>query len=159
MKSIILASLLALIPVVAQAWTYETETDKMTGSKFRYASMSSQNSLRLEFPYAGINYAHLYVRRLGTGNTDVFFTIDKGQLLCNVYECPVRIRFDDKPPMSFTGTGPADHSSDTIFLSNPARFLAEAQKAKKILIQANIYQAGAPVLEFLPKDKLEWPPK
>jgi hypothetical protein len=69
------------------------------------------------------------------------------------------VRFDDAKPVTYGGTGPADHSSTVIFLSNAPKLIASAKKAKKILIQFNAYHNGAPVLEFNTPQPLEWPRK
>ena len=130
-------------------WSYSEDTDRMTSKSTAHASIRSDNSIRLDFPYKGDNYGQITVRQHLKHGLDVIISIDKGQILCSSYSgCPVEIRFDDKPAMRFSGTGPADNSSDTVFLSNAPRFISEAKKAKRILVSMNIYKSGAPLLEF-----------
>jgi len=140
----------------AGGWEYQTSKDEMTGKEARYAIVESANQLSLKFPYAGQQHAQLSVRQHPKHGTDVILSIKKGQMLCSSYACDVAVKFDDKPPVNFGGTGPADHSSTMIFLRNASKFIAEARKAKKILVQANFFQNGAPVLEFDTAAPLLW---
>ena len=138
-------------------WGYSENTDRMTSKSTSAASITSDNSLRLDFPYKGDNYGRITVRQHPKYGLDVIIAIDKGQILCSSYNgCPVEIRFDDKPAMRFSGTGPADNSNDTVFLSNAPRFISEAKKAKRILVSMNIYKSGAPLLEFSTTAPLQW---
>ena len=141
------------------AWDYSSDTDPMTSQTRAFAIVRSTNSLSLDFPYRGRNYARFTIRAKGKGTPDVIFTIDKGQLLCRSWEysCTINVRFDDRPAIKFSGIGPSDHSSDTAFLNNPQRFISEARKAKTIRVSVDVYQAGTQVLEFSPPKPLEWP--
>jgi hypothetical protein len=154
-------ALLAAVCSMAHAvgWNYEASTDKMTGKKSAEAQTVSDNSLSFDFPYKGTNRGYITVRQHPQYGLDVLISIDKGQMLCSSYDCKVSIKFDDAPPVRFNGNGPADHSSQTIFLQGAAKFIASAKKAKKILVQFNAYQNGAPVLEFSTPQPLDWPPK
>lgn len=143
----------------AVGWNYDSSTDKMTGKKSASAQTVSDNSLSFGFPYQGVNRGNLIVRQHPQYGLDVLITIDKGQMLCSSYDCKVSIKFDDAPPVKFSGSGLADHSSQTIFIEGAAKFIASAKKAKKILVQFNAYQNGAPVLEFSTPQPLDWPKK
>jgi hypothetical protein len=138
-------------------WSYSEDTDAMTSKRTSYAQLQSDNSLNLGFPYKGKNHGNLTVRQHPKYGLNVIFTIDKGQLICRSYDgCSVMVRFDDKPAVRFGANGPADHSSDTIFISGASQFVASASKAKRILVQANVYQSGSPVLEFSSSTPLLW---
>ena len=154
----LLALVLMLMAFTANAnWSYQEDTDRMTSKSTNSASIRSSNSLQLDFPYKGDNYGQITVRQHPKHGLDVIISIDKGQILCRSYSgCPVEIRFDDKAPMRFSGNGPADNSSDTVFLNNAPRFISEAKKAKRILVSMNIYKAGAPLLEFNGVKPLDW---
>jgi hypothetical protein len=143
----------------AVGWNYETSVDKMTDKKSVFARTTSDNSLSFEFPYQGPNRGYLIVRQHPQYGLDVLIKIDKGQMLCSSYDCKVSIKFDDGPPVRFNGTGPADSSSETIFIQGAAKFIASAKKAKKILVQFNAYHNGSPVLEFSTPQPLDWPKK
>jgi hypothetical protein len=138
-------------------WRYDFNDDSMTGKREETASIESINSLDLGFPYKGRNMATLTVRKSPRRGTHVYFQIEKGQFVCGVSDCEVLVRFDEQQPTRYRAVGPADHSSKVLFLEPEGRFIAAARKAKTIRVQANIYQSGAPVLEFN-AGALEWPP-
>jgi len=153
-----LAALLACATVQAD-WEHLTRTDQMTSKAAYFAGIKSSNSLSLAFPYGGANYGQLTVRKRPSDGTSVTLEVAKGQILCSSYNgCPINVRFDDGPIIKFSGTEPADNSSDTVFLNNERRFIELASKAKRILVQVNIYQNGAPILEFNTSKPLEWKP-
>lgn len=154
-----LAAFLLISSAHAAGWDYESSSDKMTGKKSAQASVTADNQLDFGFPYKGTNRGYLVVRQHPQYGLDVIIAIDKGQMLCHTYDCKVSVKFDDAPPVRFGGNGPADHSSQSIFLEGAGKFIAAARKAKKILIQFNAYQNGAPVLEFSTPQSLNWPPK
>lgn len=157
MRKILAIVFLLMVSGAHANWGYSEDTDRMTSKSTTHASIRSDNSLRLDFPYKGDNYGQITVRQHPKHGLNVIISIDKGQILCSSYSgCPVEIRFDDKPPMRFSGTGPADNSSDTVFLSNAPRFINEAKKAKRILVSMNIYKSGAPLLEYSTTAPLQW---
>ena len=155
----IAAGLLALATLPASAgigWDYDERVDPMTSKKTTTASFQSDQSLNLDAPYAGKNFATVFVRQSPRSGLDVILRIDKGQLVCPVSGCRVLVRFDDQEPRYFSATEPADHSPNVLFLEPASGFVASARKAKRIRIQANIYQHGAPVMEFTGVP-LTWP--
>lgn len=157
MKFFFTVVLLCITSAANAGWEYSESTDRMTSKTVTFAKIQSDNSLRLDFPYKGDNFGKIIVRQHPKDGLDVMIKIDKGQILCRSYSgCPVEIRFDDKPAMRFSGTEPADNSSETIFLNNAPRFISEAKKARRVLVSMNIYQSGAPVLEFNSTTPLEW---
>jgi hypothetical protein len=119
----------------------------MSGRTTYIAAVSSANSVNFSFPYSGDQHATLLLRKL-RGADNVILTIEKGQFLCGYGGCDVSVRFDDKTARRFTASGPADHSTTKLFINNEKAFIAEARKAKKVRIQAVIYQNGSPVFEF-----------
>ncbi|MBK6999039.1 MAG: hypothetical protein IPH35_03365 [Rhodoferax sp.] len=141
----------------ASSWSYSKEVDEMADKLITYARLGSDNSLNLPFPYSGTNHGELMVRKHPKYGISVIVSIDKGQLLCPSYTgCSVQVRFGDAPPVSFQASPPADGRSDHVFLQGQQRFIAQAKKVRKIMVQMNIYQAGAPVLEFNSPDPLVW---
>jgi hypothetical protein len=128
-------------------WHYETNTEQMTGTQSRLAHLSSLNKLDFGFPYAGGSRGSLMIRQRKTDGLRVLFGISKGQIVCPL-SCTVRVRFDEKSPMTFTGTPPQDHSSDSLFLAPASKFVSELAKAKKTLVEVSYYQSGSLVSEF-----------
>lgn len=151
--------LLALVSMAASAgqWRYQDEADKMTGKMASYATLLSDNSLALGFPYQGVNHGTLTVRRHPKYGLDVLVSVDKGQILCRSYDgCAISVRFDAGQPQRFSAVGSADHSSEVVFITNRSRFIASARKARKILVQLPMYQSGEQVLEFSSPVELVW---
>lgn len=141
-------------------WKYSKDVDAMTSKMSSSAMITSENSLDLNFPYKGSNYGRLVVRNHPKEGLGLIFMVEKGQIICNNYRgCPISIRFDDAPALQFTGNHPSDSSSNAIFINQASKFIAPAKKAKKILVQVTMYQAGSQVLEFKSTKPLEWPIK
>jgi hypothetical protein len=135
-------------PEPSSPWEYFEGRDDLTGKPTYQAFVSSTNTIRLDFPYAGEQHATLMLRRHPRHGSDVIFKIEKGQFLCHIDECSVLVRFDDRSPERFSATGPSDQSTETLFIQNYGRFVGQLQKAKEVRIAAEIYQAGQPAFEF-----------
>lgn len=134
---------------VGRQWNYTRNTDPMTSQVTRYATVQSTNTHDLGFPYAGPQRATLMVRRHPRHGSDILFSIERGQLLCSSYgDCPVRLRFDETAARTLKGNDPSDHSSETIFIPGYKDFVSRLSRSRKLLIEANVYQRGAPVWEF-----------
>ena len=140
-------------------WDYSVDVDKMTSKESKFSSLTSDNVLRLDFPYKdSSNYGNLTVRNMPSSGTNVLVSVSKGQIICPGYGdgCTVTVRFDQAPPVRFGAIGPSDHSSTVFFIRDTKRFIAGAVKAKKILIQFTMYQAGSQTLEFSTAIPLVW---
>ena len=118
----------------------------MSGKRVGYAQVRSDNTLSLDFPYQGDQFGTLAVRQHPKWGNEVIVSIEKGQILCNTYDCAVRIRFDDGEPVTYVGNEPSDNSSETVFL--PYSIAKKLQTAKRIKVELNLYQNGMRVLEF-----------
>ena len=122
------------------SWSYEETRDAMTDAVTKTAALQSDNSLSLDFPYQGPNFGLITVRQHPRHGLDIIISIQRGQTLCLVTGCTVMIRFDDGKPVRFHANGPADHSSETVFLANVAGFLSSARKAKRIRVILPLYR-------------------
>lgn len=131
----------------------------MSSKKTITASIKSINSLHLSFPYSGENYGHVIVRKHPQYGLDVIVSVDKGQILCDVYKCQLKIRFDNGAVQNFTMAPAADNSSTVVFAKFPQWAIKNLKRAHKIVIQIPMYQEGNQVLTFEVKDPLIWPPK
>ena len=121
----------------------------MSGKKRYTASVKSTNTVSLGFPYGGAQHGTLTLRIHEGKGKDVLFFIEQGQILCPSYNgCSAQVRFDDEKPIRFGANGPADHSSDIIFLENYGNFVSKLKKSKRVRLSVNIYQNGAPAFEF-----------
>ncbi|WP_368921658.1 hypothetical protein [Comamonas aquatica] len=156
--SIILLSFLATQIASAGNWEYEIKQDKMSSKDTKIASITSENSLDLPFPYQGHNKGFLYIRQKQGASIEVFVAIMKGQIPCPGYinGCSIAVRFDNDKPIKFNAANPSDHSTNAFFINNEGRFLNGAKKATRILIQFTTYGAGDQILEFSPNSPLIW---
>lgn len=139
-------------------WSYSVSNDSMSGKVEKSASLTSSNSLHLDFPYNGQNYGRLTVRNHPQYGLDVIVSVTKGQILCEVYTCHLKIRFDDGSLEKFTMAPAADHSSTVVFAKYPNWAIKHLRNARNILIQLPMYQSGNQVLRFEVDKPLVWPP-
>lgn len=132
-----------------QQWTYVVRENKMTGGDTRHAYVQSSNTVKFGSPYGGAQRGRLTLRSDSQYGLNVIFSIERGQLLCRSYkDCDVLVRFDEGKPEQFAAIGPADNSTETVFIRNYDRFLGKLRKAQIVKISLNVYQEGAPVFEF-----------
>lgn len=130
-------------------WDYSVHTDDMSGRESKSARVRSTNSFQFDFPYNERQHAVLTLRRHPRHGNDVIFSIEHGQILCRSYDgCRVRVRFDDGPMRTLIGTGPADNSSNTVFIPGYNDFLQRLGKATTVRIEVDIFREGALVAEF-----------
>jgi hypothetical protein len=138
-------------------WEYRESMDEMTSKTTKFATITSEESLSLGFPYSGNNYGYLTVRKHPQHGIDVMVRVSKGQMMCQSFQnCTISVRFDDDTPMRWSAIGPEDNSSEMVFLNNEARFIERAKKAKRIMFSIPFYQNGNQVLEFKTPVGLEW---
>ena len=133
---------------VGRQWSYWSDEDPMTSKVTRGAKVQSKNSFEFDFPYKGTQYATLTLRKHPSYGSDVMFSIEKGQILCSSYQCPIRIRFDDAPPVTYDGTGPADNSSETVFIPGFASLEKKIAAANRVRIEVNVHDQGVLMAEF-----------
>lgn len=100
--SIFMAAVLFSTATFAGTWDYNTSEDTMSGKMTELASLMSTKSLHLSFPYNGTNYGYLIVRQHPQYGLGVIVEVDKGQILCGIYTCKLKVRFDDGPVQTFT---------------------------------------------------------
>jgi len=136
-------------PIPGSQWVYDQQTDPMKGGETLFAMVQSTNTVNFDFPYQGAQHATLTLRTHPRHGKDVILKIERGQFLCRSYEdCNVLVRFDENEPVTFSGVGASDNSSEMVFLRNYSRFVAGMLKAKRVRMSAEVYQEGSPVFEF-----------
>jgi hypothetical protein len=134
-------------PEPGSQWSYSSDEDKM-GRKRSFAHVTSTNTLSFDFPYNGSQHGTLTIRKSARYGTEAIVSIERGQFLCGLDECLVNVRFDDGPIHQYSASGPADHGTTTLFLSNGPGFVAQLRKAKTARVEATFYQEGTNTLEF-----------
>jgi hypothetical protein len=134
-------------PTKNENWNYSTSLVGIDKEKMSWIETRSLNSLNLKFPYNGINRGELTIRK-SKGKTELIFTINKGQILCDLYTCKGRIKFDSSPSILFTGDKPSNGTSNMIFISNSSDFIQRIKKSKSVSIEVELYQEGNQILDF-----------
>jgi hypothetical protein len=130
-------------------WSYDNSEDAMAKGAVSQASVQSTNTVNFRFPYAGEQHGTLTLRTHPRYGKNVIFSIKKGQIQCPSYSgCTVLVRFDNGEPARYSGTGPEDNSSETVFIRDYSGFVGKMTKAKTVRISPSVYQEGAPVFEF-----------
>lgn len=147
MRNLILAVTLAVsTSVMADTWRYEDKTNPM-GDRTRYAALFSDNVLNLKFPYdAGRGLLMLHKSKYG--NSLLLSTSGEPQK-CS-HKCSVRIRFDGAAPTTYSVLA----DQDSIFL-NDAQAIALVKKAKKIIVEVELYRSGTQFMEFSVENELK----
>ena len=129
-------------PQVSSKWDYSESKDEMRGTTARTASLQSENTVDLDFPYGEV-HGQLWIRRRPEDGLNVAFAVDKGQVLCNSYSDDyVSMKFDDGPVQKFRCTGSSDGSSETAFLTDEPRAVAALRRAKRTIVEAEFFQQG-----------------
>jgi hypothetical protein len=123
-------------------WTYSDQRDEMRGTTAKLASIESENTVDLGFPYGEVN-GQLWIRRRPEDGLNVAFEVDKGQVLCHSFsDGHVSMKFDDGPIQKFRCTGSSDGSSETAFILDEQRALAALKRAKRTVVEAEFYDRG-----------------
>lgn len=135
-------------PTPLPAWSYYSPIDSMTGKTEHTASVRSSNTFNFGFPYEGTQHATLILRRHPRYGSHVLLQIERGQFLAGAFGVNVSVRFDDGKPIRFWASGPADHSTETLFIGGYAKFVSLLKKAKVARLSTEVYQQGSPVFEF-----------
>lgn len=128
-------------------WYYNEDVDKMTSKKNHFATLVSENSLNFDFPYNGGSYGKLLVRKKD-GSTNIMLSISKGQFMTGIEGVRVRLRFDQEPAFSVTGSQSSDYSSDLLFLSSESKIINKLKKSKSLIVEAEFYNEGRRTLDF-----------
>ena len=130
-------------------WNYFTSTDSASGKEYKVAQITSENTINLDFPYSGEQYATFTLRRHPRYGLDAFLSIRKGLILCNTYNNSyILLRADNGPVQRFGCNEPADNSSETVFVSGFGRVEQLIKRAKKLYVTITLYQAGDRTFEF-----------
>lgn len=149
---------IAATPPDTSGWVYSVSKDQLTGKEIKTACVTSDNQVKLDFPYENTT-ARLCVRQHPQWGRDVYFSLDDdGQILCNSSDgCNLEVRFGDGEVTRYSATEPEDNSTNMVFLADGDSddFLANVRKAKETAIQVPFYQAGSQTLLFKTAD-LKW---
>lgn len=147
----------AVVPSTGSDYYYQESEDEMTDSKTKYASITSDNKIELDFPYGECQLSYT-IRSGKKYGTDVYLVISSGQFYGSEYDGDnyVTVRFDSNKAERYYYTEAADNDTKTIFLNNAKKFIDNAKKATEIKIEVPLYQAGRPIFKFKVDQPLKW---
>ena len=140
-------------------WVYTDRRDDMTDKVIHQAAVMSLETVRFNFPYQNPQHPVLLLHQVDGPDVDFMWVeiqLNAGQFICdNGYGdsrdgCLIVVRFDDDPAEQFPASVPATHIRTMLTINNAEDFIVRAQKARKILIQTQVYQEGTQVFKFEP---------
>lgn len=135
-------------------WTYSEKKDEMRGSVSRFARLSATRPISLGFPY-GESTPELVIRQDPKYGFDIYITAN-GQFLCRSYDDDtVSVKFDAGEIEQWACGEAEGGSSDILFIINAESFLAKLRKADRIIVEADMYEAGRQQMPFDVKG-LKW---
>lgn len=131
----------------ASGWSYQEKKDEMRGSTSKWATVDATAPIRLDFPY-GESTPTLTVRYMKQYGTDIMISLN-GQITCRGYnDDTVSVKFDNGPIKRWSCLHSDDGDSSTAFISPAKPFIAAIKKAKRVTIEAPVYQAGNVQMTF-----------
>ena len=138
-------------------YTYSEKVDEMTDGKVKLASITSDNTIELEFPYGDCALTYT-IRKSSKGDNDVFLRISSGQFIGDEFTGNnyVTVRFDSLPATKYFFVNASDGSTDVVFLKNVKDFIAKAKQAKEVKIEATLFDAGSRLFRFSTPQPLVW---
>ena len=128
-------------------WKYSDEEDKMTSQKTFFATLVANEQLNLKMPYDGGVTVSLMIRSKNKSN-DVILNLSKGQFMTGINGQDIRVRFDSAKVETIHCSGANDGSTENLFIMPANKFLAKLKKAKKVLIEAELFDNGSQQMEF-----------
>ncbi|HEX6376993.1 MAG TPA: hypothetical protein VFZ91_14875 [Allosphingosinicella sp.] len=128
-------------------WSYSEKKDEMRGNVARFARLSALEPISLDFPY-GESTPELVIRQDPKYGFDIYITAN-GQFLCRSYDNDtISVKFDNGGIEQWACGDAEGGSSDIIFVVNAEGFLAKLRKAKRMIVEADMYQAGRQQMKF-----------
>ncbi|MDE6351583.1 MAG: hypothetical protein K2K88_00355 [Muribaculaceae bacterium] len=137
------------------AWEYRETIDEMTDKTTYYASIESENEVKFEFPYNGGSSLTLTIRDSPQYGKNMYIKISKGQFNSGFDGTNIKVRFDDKEPITVHCNFPSDYSTDLLFLANFNKLLNLIKDSKTMKINAEFFSEGTRTFTFK-TEGLEW---
>lgn len=131
----------------ATGWVYDERKDEMRGETSKFARLDANSPINLNFPY-GSSTPKLTIRQDAKYGFDIFITAN-GQFLCRSWDNDtLSVKFDDGPIREWSCAESDGGSSDIVFFNNERSLLSEIRKAKRFIVEANMYDAGRQQMTF-----------
>ena len=148
------------MPAFSADWVATYKNDDMRGTATKYLQTTSDNTADFDFPYNGGSTLAIVLRSQNTelkkGQTadsltprEAMIIISKGQFNCSSYDgCSIAVKFDSDKIKHYSMSGAADNSTDVLFVNDSASFIKNISTHKKLIIEADFFQAGARQFKF-----------
>lgn len=146
--ALVLTSMMTTAVPASAQWTYRSYKMGIDDEIAKTATTQSLNSLSLDFPYQGENRGRLILRTHPDTGFDLMISIDKGQILCGVSNCHLRVKFDKNPSYEAEFFPSRSHDSSIVFAESPEAFEKKIRNSKRMKIELPLYQSPDQVLEF-----------
>ncbi len=127
-------------------WQYE-KTVNQAGETVYKASLSSPTRLQFGFPYAGGSTAALTIRQRQKSVT-AYLKVSNGQFNRSFQGGHVRIRFDDKPPVTYAYSAAESGSATVIFFDEAGKLIRQLKASRRMVIDVVFYAQGNRQIEF-----------
>ncbi len=143
-----LYSCLAIPFEATAAWEYESFKMGIDEEIAKAAGVRSINSLSLDFPYQGETFGHLVLRTHPESGFNLMIILDRGQILCGIDSCEMRIKFDNEPSYSAELSPSDSYDNHLLFASQPEALEEKILRSKLMKIELKLFQSAAKILEF-----------
>jgi hypothetical protein len=122
-------------------WAYGENKDEMRGTSTKWASTDSEESFEDTFGMSS-RHTELELQRRSKG-VEVDISNHNLQFTCNTFiGTHVNVKFDDGPVTRYGCTNAVGDTYGVAFIIPGAKFIANAKKAKKVIIEAEVFQKG-----------------
>ncbi|WBV23039.1 hypothetical protein [Pantoea piersonii] len=144
----------------AADWAVTYNNDEMRGTAQKFLQTQSDNDVEFDFPYNGGSKMAIILRskktELKEGQkaedlkpTEAILAISKGQFSCHSFnDCHVSVKFDNDKIQKYSMSESGNGNSDVIFFDQSSSFIKNIQSHKKVIIEAEFFQAGAKQFKF-----------
>ena len=133
--------------VLAQAiWQYEKTVDGSGGPVYK-GSLTAANKLRFAYPYTGGSTATLTIRTGNTG-TNIYVEVSNGQFNRSFQGGTARVRFDGKPPVTYSLSAAANGRANIVFFDEADGFVERIRTARTVSIQVEFPGQRVQKIEF-----------
>lgn len=110
--------------------------------------IDSENSVNFASPYSGAQKGTLTLALHPLSGQNALISIRRGQLMCGVSGCRVRVKFDDAAPLHWQAKPQGDGSSDSLILQSGAQFAQRVRASTVVLIEVPVFREPNALFEF-----------
>lgn len=132
----------------ASNWNYHDKQDKFNERVVHIAKLESTNTENLNMPLSENGRASIQFENSKERGLKLFFNVHNGQFNCEPDGCIIKVRFDDKKPVSFSAEMPSDYDTQYLYIPAASKFIKALAEAKTVAIEASYFQAGKHAFDF-----------